>query len=388
MNISYLVYFLSAVLIFFAMIGYPLSLKILKKVIENKKVNKDLCYKPTVTLMIVAHNEEKVIQKKLDNAMQLNYPADKLNILVSSDNSTDSTNEIVRDYMGKKGLHFKLSLYEVKKRLGKTNAQNEAQKVVDSEILVMTDANAIIDKDAIVEIVSNFKDPEVAYVTGKLCYCNFNDYNVSDSENTYWNMDLEMRKIESDIQTITAGNGALYACRNKEYYDFPLIECHDSSMPIYFAVKGKRCIFEDKAIAYEKAGENLKDEYKRKVRMNRRILYSILPKLSILNIFRNRWFTYFYLGHRTVRYLLWLNHLLFLISNIFLLGKGVFIRVSLIIQLAVAILLILKAIFNIDNKYVNVINYYFITVFAQFNGVLNIITGKAKPFWEKAESTR
>src|SRR5699024_6838744 len=153
-------------------------------------------------------------------------------------------------------------------------------------ILVMTDANSILKKNAIREIVSPFFKNDVKYVCGRLIYINENTNDTASLEGNYWSIDLKMRKIESDIQTITAGNGAIYACKNEEYYDFNPIKSHDANMPRYFALRGQRALFNEDAIAFEKAGENMEDEFKRKVRMNRGILQSILPDIRLLNIFK------------------------------------------------------------------------------------------------------
>lgn len=381
-----IMFWISIFIIFWANIGYPLSIIIIGRLI-NKQNKKNLNYKPTVTLMIVAHNEEKVIKHKLENAISLDYPKEKIKILVSSDNSTDKTNDIVKEFM-KVNVDRDITLYEVKERRGKTNAQNEAKKLVNSEILVMTDANAILDKDAIKEIVSSFTDDNIVYVTGRLCYINSNDNETSNSENLYWDLDTKIRDIESRIQTITAGNGALYACRTKEYYDFEPIKCHDSSMPLYYALEGKRAIANHDAIAYEKAGENVQDEFKRKIRMNRIILSSILPNIKILNIFKYKWFTFFYLGHRSCRYLLWIMHILAYITSIILLKQNYLYVLTFILQTLIYLIAIIKAKFKLNNKILNMVYYYCMTIVAQIVGVKNTLMGKAKPFWEKAESTR
>lgn len=383
--VAKIIFWVSAFIIFWAMIGYPISLKVIEKLLKERKNLKDNSYKPKVTLMIVAHNEEKVILEKLKNSISLDYPTEKLEILIASDNSTDKTNEIVKKFI-KENAIFKIKLYEAKERKGKTNAQNEAAKGVESDILVMTDANSIFEKNAISELVSSFSSEEIVYVCGKLVYVN-KENETGKSESTYWNIDLKMREIESNIQTITAGNGAIYACRTNIYHDFDPIKCHDSAMPLYYALKGKRAIFNKEAIAYEKAGETSKDEFKRKVRMSRIVLSSILPELKILNIFKYKWFTYFYLGHRTCRYLLWLAHILLLITSVILSNQVLYVIV-LSIQLLVYITSILKHIFGFENRIINILYYYCMTILAQLKGVINTLTGRSKPFWEKVESTR
>ena len=204
-----------AFVIVYAMVGYPIVLKLLDKILKPSEHKQDLTYEPTVSYMIVAHNEEKVIADKLINATEVDYPFDKFQIIVASDNSTDKTNEIVSNFITEHP-ELSITLYCSKEHKGKTNAQNEAQKIASGEILVMTDANTMLKPDAIRELVSYFTSEDIAYVSGKLEYSNSLDNATSASESTYWDLDLTMRDIESRIKTITAGNGALYACRNKD----------------------------------------------------------------------------------------------------------------------------------------------------------------------------
>lgn len=370
-----------------AMIGYPVSLFLLDKLLKKPDNKKDNSFEPTVTIMVVAHNEEKVIGEKLNNLIGLDYPNEKIKILVASDFSTDSTNEIVEDFIS---LHKErnISLYKSVEHFGKTNAQNEAQELVDSEILVMTDANAILDKRAIKELVSSFSSDEIVYVSGQLKYINSAINDTAESEGFYWRIDLFCRLIESKIQTITAGNGAIYACRNKDYVKIEPIGCHDGSFPLLYALDGKRAIYNPDAIAYEKAGETIGDEFKRKVRMNRTILKGILSNIKVLDVYHNRWFSYFYFGHRTCRYLLWIAHLLLFIFNLFLLKRGIFWILTMIFQCIFYVISFIGWRVKSNNRIVKIISYYTITVLAQWNGVINILTGKTKPVWEKVESTR
>lgn len=381
------IFWMSVIGIFWAMVGYPVFIKILGKVSKKQNI-KDYGYEPTVTVMVVAHNEEKVIKEKLENIITLDYPREKIQFLIASDNSTDATNKIVKDFIANHP-EYDISIHETVEHKGKTNAQNESQKLVKTEILVMTDANAMMEKRCVRELVASFSDPNIAYVSGKLAYKNTENATASN-EGVYWNLDLMMREVESRIQTITAGNGAIYACRNADYYDFNPIECHDSAMPLYYGLNGKRAIFNKDAIAYEKAGENDEDEFKRKVRMNRIILGHMIPTLGIFNVFKYKWFSVFYIGHRTCRYALWLFHICAFLTNVI----AVFFSMHWLYIFAFICQLIFWAItitnFNrkAKNKVVALLGYYGMTVLAQMKGVINIITGKAKPTWERAESTR
>ncbi|KAA0565839.1 glycosyltransferase family 2 protein [Bacillus sp. CH30_1T] len=380
-------FYISVFIIVWAMIGYPFSLKLIGKLYSERKLKKDYTNQPTCTVMVVAHNEEKVILDKLNNIIELDYPHEKIEFLIASDNSTDSTNDIVKQFI-KGHEDKKIRLYEVKARKGKTNAQNEAHKTVTTEYLVMTDANSIMERDSVKELMSAFTSDEIAYVSGRLSIVNQESSDVSGAEASYWDSDMAIREIEGRIQTITAGNGAIYACRTIDYYDFNPIQCHDSAMPPLYALQGKRAIANHDAVAYEKAGEVIEDEFGRKVRMNRIILKYILPDLKILNIFKYKWFSYFYFGHRTCRYLLWIAHFIALLSNLFLISSSWFYALTFAGQVLFYLLALLKMVTKTNNKYMTLIYYYCVTVIAQWVGVYNILMGKAKPFWEKAESTR
>ncbi|WP_347835063.1 glycosyltransferase family 2 protein [Gracilibacillus sp. JCM 18860] len=369
------------------MIGYPFSIVFIGKFYKNRSLKKDYNHKPTVTVMVVAHNEEKVIYEKLNNIKELNYPKENIEFLIASDNSTDRTNEIVEQFI-REHEDLNIRLYRVNQRKGKTNAQNEAHKLVTTEYLVMTDANSIMHKNSVKELMAAFTSEDIAYVSGRLSIVNKDTSDVSGAEGSYWDSDLAIREIEGRIQTITAGNGALYACRTEDYHDFDPVLCHDSAMPPLYALQGKRAIANHDAIAYEKAGEVIEDEFGRKVRMNRIILKYILPDLRILNIFKYKWFSYFYFGHRTCRYLLWVSHLLLLLTSLLLIYESWFYLMMFVGQVLFYLLALLKAVTKSENKLLTLIYYYSVTILAQWFGVIKIVSGRAKPFWEKAESTR
>lgn len=388
MNITiWLIFILSGFIIFWAMIGYPTSIKFIGKFYKDKKIEKDYKFIPDVTVMVVAHNEQKVIQKKLENLLKIDYPRKKIKFLIASDNSTDKTNEITEGFI-KNHPEYSIKLFKVKNRKGKTNAQNEAQKIVDTEFLVMTDANSMLKEDSVKELMSSFTSSEIVYVAGRLILKNDNKTNVSDAESMYWDSDLHIREIEGKIHSITAGNGAIYACRNSEYHNFDPIQCHDSAMPPMYTLRGKRAIANHDAIAIEKAGEIIQDEFGRKVRMNRILLEYILPDIRILNVFKHGWFSYFYFGHRTCRYLLWIAHLALFTSHAYLSIYNNFMFITFLLHILFYAVAAIAAITKPKSKLIMMTYYYTVTILAQWVGVFNSLTGKSKPFWEKAETTR
>ena len=385
--LSRVIFWLFAFIIAWAMVGYQVSLKVLGKIFSHRRLEKNYYNKPFITLMAVAYNEEKVILEKLNNMVDNDYPEDRIEYIVASDCSTDKTHDIVSTFI-EKHSDISIRLIIANNHAGKTNAQNEAQKFANGEVLVMTDANAMLAKNAVSELVACFTSPDIAYVSGRLSYTNSKENATASSENIYWESDLAQREIESRIKTITAGNGAIYACRNSLYHDFSPIECHDSCMPVFYANNGKRAIYNPDAIGWEKAGETKADELKRKIRMNRLILPRLIKGLKFINIFRYGWFSYFYFGHRLCRYALWLAHILVLITSAVLSFYNWFYLLAFIGQVLFymvgGIALKIKA----KNKFMRLMAYYCMTIYAQFVGIYNWMTGKSKPIWESAETTR
>ncbi|MCR1927177.1 glycosyltransferase [Enterococcus gallinarum] len=379
-------FWISVLLIFYTMVGYPILLILLNKILPHKKIKIDESFSPNVTVIIAAHNEENVIENKIINLLNVDYEKNKYEILVASDFSTDNTNTIVERYS--KGFPENIKLVKVAKRQGKTNAQNEAVTKARGDILVFTDANAMFDKNSIKQLVSYLSDSEVAYVCGKLVYNNDDTSIASESESSYWNLDLAQRKIESDLSSITAGNGSIYAVRKDDYISIDPIYSHDSVFPPKYVIYGKRAVFNPNAIAYEKAGESIGDEFSRKVRMSRKIIGINFLDISKYNFVKHPLFTLFYVSHRTFRNNLYLFHMIAYLSNLCLiLNQYNFIFIVAFIVQNVSILSGLN-IKKIKNKYFRFMAYYVITIFAQFLGAKNEITGKSKPFWQKAESTR
>lgn len=379
-----IIFFIAGFAIFYAMIGYPLTLLILKKILKRKN-NKDLSKKPFVSVIISAYNEEKVIEKKLENIIQTKYP--NYEVIVANDASNDMTVPIVKEFI-KNHPDKNIRLNTVKNHLGKTNAQDEAVEVANGEIIVFSDANSMFKTDAIDELVSFFTDDDIEYVCGSLIYAKDDDIASVVAENSYWDVELLMRKIESEISTIAAGNGAIYAVRKKDYRNYDLVSSHDYEMPLAAGLNHKRALYNPAAIAVEKAGATTKDEFKRKLRMQRRILTNLFTNLRRLNIFEYGWFSFFHFNHKTLRFLQAFNHILLFISNLALLNHGIFYRIFFLGQVAFFTFAAIGKLTDSKAKIFYFPRYYSMMMLAQLKGAYNEATGKSKPTWEKAESTR
>ncbi len=379
-----ILFYLVGFALFYAMIGYPIVLLILEKFIKREN-DQDLSYKPFVSVIISAYNEEDVIEKKLENIISTAYPS--YEVIVANDASNDRTVEICEEFI-RENPDYDIKVNTVKNHIGKTNAQNEAVEVAKGEIIVFSDANSMFKKDAIDELVSYFTADDIEYVCGSLIYQEDLDVASAVAENTYWNFELRMRKIESNIKTIVNGNGAIYAVRKADYRHIDLVNSHDYELPLYAGLNHKRALYNPKAIAVEKAGQTTADEFKRKVRMQRRILTNIFTNLRRLNIFEYGWFSFFHFGHKTLRYLQSFFHIVLFITNMALLNEGIFYKLFFLGQVAFYILAVIGQLSKSKSKIFYFPRYYSAMMLAQILGGYNEIRGRSKPTWEKAETTR
>lgn len=394
MNIFVVFYFLSIILIIFPFFIYPLSLK----VINLFFVTEDLVYVedndlPKITLIITAYNEEKVIIRKLEESLNYEYPKEKLDIIVVSDDSTDSTNKLVKEFIENKIIaesYPKVNLIIVKGRKGKTVAQNIAVKHAEGEIVAFSDANSMWDKHAIRYMASRFIKENVGYVCGKLEYINTEADATSRAEGIYWNFDLSIRMLESNIASIVGGNGAIYAIRKKLYVDLPPLLSHDGFMPTKMVLKEATAKYEERAVAFEKASENSDDEFNRKVRMQRGQPWKKYTDIQKFNIFKYGWFSYFYFGHKYVKYLLYILHPTLFISNLFIMRFNIVYKITFFMQLIFLVLAILGYILK-DTKKIKLFYFpyhYALTILAQLCAVINTLKGNNKATWEISKTTR
>lgn len=388
-----IIYFICIILIIYPFVIYPLSLKVISSFVKDQKLieveNEKL---PTVTLIITAYNEEKVIKRKLEEAIKYKYPLDKLDIIVVSDDSTDGTHEIVENFIKNlnEDIYPNVKLLIIKGRRGKTIAQNEAVKEAKGEIVAFSDANSIWNDDALSLLTSNFNDSNLGYICGQLSYINTQSNMTSNAEGLYWNFDLEIRKLESKISSIVGGNGAIYAIRKSLYVELPAMLSHDGFMPTKMIIQGATAKYEPRAIAREKASENADDEFQRKVRMQRGQPWKKYIDIQKFNVFKYGWFSYFYFGHKYLKYLLYILHPLLYVSNLFLIKLNDFFYLSFVGQTIFYILAILGYKMR-EKKKIKLFYYpyhYCLTIVAQLYSVINTLNGKTKVTWEKSETTR
>ena len=274
-----------------------------------------------MTVIVAAYNEEPVIERRLENLLALDYPADRLEVVVTSDASTDRTHELVERF----GDRVRLI---VNPRGGKVAAQNRAVRETDGEIVAFSDANATWAPDALRQLVANFADPDVAYVCGRLV---LEAADGSNQEGVYWRYELAQREAESRLGSITGGNGSIYAVRRSDYVEVDPKWGHDLSFPYRMVQAGRRAVYEPAARAFEKPTPSNETEYRRKVRMFEHC-WEITLRGSML---KRLPFGYLVevISHRLLRYGSGLLHLVLLATSLALVGEGLVYQVVLAAQL-------------------------------------------------------
>jgi cellulose synthase/poly-beta-1,6-N-acetylglucosamine synthase-like glycosyltransferase len=349
-------------------IGYPLFAALLAHV-RGRPVRKGE-FLPRVTVIVAAHNEETVIERRLQNLLAQDYPAELFEIVVASDASTDETDARVEA----------LAAREPRVRLircprgGKVAAQNLTVSQTDGEILAFSDANAQWNPDALRKLVSNFADPDVAYV------CGGHFYEAADGTNregTYWRWEAWLRRNESRLGSITGGIGPIYAVRRSDYVDVDPRFGHDLALPYLMVQHGRRAVFEPDAVAWEKPSTDIEDEYRRKVRMFEHCWLIVLRGKMLRRL--GPIYLLEVVSHRHLRYASGVLHLVLLGSSIALVRDGLLYQLVLGAQL----LLLLAAALG-----VGIARYYVLVTWATVVSLVRYLRFGVPAVWAKAEGTR
>jgi cellulose synthase/poly-beta-1,6-N-acetylglucosamine synthase-like glycosyltransferase len=348
--------------------GYPVAAAALAR-LRGRPVRRSEAT-PSVTLIVAAHNEADVIERRVANLLELDYPAELLDIVVASDASTDNTDELVENVAAREPRVRLLRC----PRGGKVAAQNLAVRGTNAEIVAFSDANAQWKPDALRLLVRNFSDPDVGYV------CGGHFYDAADGtnrESTYWRYEAWLRRNESALGSITGGIGPIYAVRRSDYVDVDPRFGHDLALPYVMVQRGRRAVFEPEALAWEKPSRDIEDEYRRKVRMFEHCWLIVLRGKML----RRLGPTYLVeiLSHRHLRYATGVLHLVFLGSSLAL------VREALVYQLALAaqLLLLLAAALG-----VGVARYYVLVTWATVVSLVRYLRFGVPAVWAKAEGTR
>lgn len=358
-------------------VGYPVAAAVLARV-RSRAVHKEDVI-PEVAVIVAAHDEEDVIARRVENLLELDYPPDRLRIVVASDGSTDRTDEIVQEIAARAP---NVELLECE-RAGKATAQNSAVARSHEEVVAFSDANSRWEHDALRKLVRSFADEDVGYVCGRL---RLESPGGANQEGLYWRYELWQRESESAIGSITAGNGAIYAVRRSDYlgFDDPRIG-HDFGLPFRLVQRGRRAVYEPEAIAWEKPASDVEDEYGRKVRMMTRSWRPLLD--GSLTRTGDPLFLAELVSHRVLRYGSGVLHLVLLGSSAALASKGGAYRLALAGQ-AGLLALAFAGRKRLPVPGAGIAYYYLLTTAATVDSLVRYVREGSPATWGKTEGTR
>ncbi len=384
------IFWISVFIVFYSFAGYGILLfflvKMKKMIRKNTHIAYNDNYQPTVTLLVAAYNEEDYIEQKIRNCFELNYPKEKLQIAFVTDGSNDDTPEKISNYKG-------VDLYHLPERNGKMAAIKRVMPLLNSEIIVFTDANTELNPQAIDELIRHYQNPKVGAVAGekKIVVSAYADAS-SAGEGFYWKYESALKKLDYALYSNVGAAGELFSIRRELYQPVEsdtIIDDHMIAMRI--AEAGYIIAYEPKAFAIESGSANGKEELKRKIRIAAGGIQSILRLKKSANPFNNFILTFEYISHRVLRWTItpFLLILIFVL-NIFIVAQHqeVIYKITLLLQIFFY-LMVVPGYFlekrNIKIKAFFLPYYFCLMNYAVIAGINRYARSKQSAAWEKSK---
>lgn len=382
--ISY-IFWISIILVIYTFVGYGIILLILVKIkglfkVKQRKITKT---SPGITLLIAAFNEEEFITKKIENSLQLDFPKDKIQFLFITDGSSDKTPIIIREYP-------QIRLMHLPERQGKTSAIERAMPEATGEIVVFSDANALLNQEALKNIIRHFDDERVGVVAGEKRILQRNVEEATGAgEGFYWKYESKLKQWDYELYSVMGAAGELFAIRKRLFEPMPRdIIIEDFYLSFKIVQKGFKIAYEPNAYAIEEPSASIKEELKRKARIAAGGIQAIVRLKELLNPFKYGVVTFQYISHRVLRWTFAPLGLLFiLVTNIVLLSQGWVYQLLFACQ--VLFYLLAFAGFFFEKKRIRIklvfIPYYFCMMnYAVYLGFIRFMKGSQSVVWEKS----
>ena len=319
--VAEVVFIASVVVLVYTYIGYPALVYVLSLLFGRNVRAANVT--PRVSVIIAARNEERDIAAKLENTLALEYPNDRLEIIVASDCSTDQTDAIVRSFAARGVI-----LHQPLVRLGKTAAQNQAVRVSSGDILVFSDATTRLSPSALNRIVRGFADPEVGCVTGQLDYTDPADSGIGLGCRKYWNWEKRIRLCESRLGSLIGVSGCFYAIRRTCFRNLSGDMIDDFAVASEIHLQGLRTVYDPEALAMEYTHQHAEEEFRMRVRIIEQSLSALRHYSKPLS---RRWdlFRFQLVSHKWLRYLAPVFLVAAFFSNLLLVKEGALYTTSL-----------------------------------------------------------
>jgi cellulose synthase/poly-beta-1,6-N-acetylglucosamine synthase-like glycosyltransferase len=374
MTVLAILFWLAVTLLLYAQVGYGLVLAVAARCARPRPVVAWPGELPAVSVIVAAYNEADVIGARVANLRALDYP--RVEIIVAVDGASDATARRAEQAGADRVLDLP--------RAGKVVAQNAAVTLAAGEILAFSDANSSWAPDALTRLVNAFGDPRTGYVCGEVSFSA--EDGSTNQEGLYWRYEMFLRRAESALASITAGNGAIYAVRRDAYVVVPAVMSHDISLPFKLVKRGWRAAYVPAARASEKMAPSIEGEFRRKRRMASRTWPTVVRGGMLSPRGYGVRYALMIFSHRILRYASPLLHLVALLANALLLGQSVLYTVTFGLQLALIGVALAAPV--LGSRLAFVARYYVWTTASLGVGFVDWVIGRQRVTWEPVEGTR
>lgn len=374
-------------IVFYTYLGYGILLYLLvriKEIFYPKKNIPQIEPLPEVTLFIAAYNEESIVHKKMENCACLDYPKNKLKIVWVTDGTNDHTNDLLKEYP-------EVTVLFQPERRGKTAALNRGMSYIQTPFVIFTDANTMLNKEAIRVIINRFADPKVGCVAGEKRVEIKETQGATAGEGIYWKYESALKDMDDRLYSAVGAAGELFAIRTALFEQMPADTLLDDFiLSLRIAANGSKIAYCKNAYALESASLNMKEEEKRKIRIAAGGLQSIWRLRGLCNIFRYGTLSFQYVSHRVLRWTI-TPVVLFLLFpvNIFLACSGShFFMSTLLLQILFYVAAFVGGKLeqvNMRNKLLFIPYYFMFMNINVIKGFFYLSRHKGTGIWEKAK---
>jgi cellulose synthase/poly-beta-1,6-N-acetylglucosamine synthase-like glycosyltransferase len=379
MTVVAVIFWVSVGVLVYTQLGYPLLLALLARVLPAAAPPAPRSTAPRVSLIVAARNEESVIGVKVANALALDWPRDKLELIVCADGCTDATVARAREA----GADVVLDLA----RCGKIPALDAGVAASHGELLVFSDANVSLEPDALARLADAFADPKVGYACGQVRFVQAAEGSGADNqEGLYWRYEMAVRTLESRLRSVTAGNGGIHAARRDAYVVIDPRMDHDIYLPFHMVKQGLRAVYVPEALGVEKMVPSIGGEFSRKRRFMSHVWITVLRGGMLSPRGYGPVYGLEILSHRVLRYSAPALHLIAFATNAALLGQGPVYIACFAAQLALLAAAALAGVLRIGPLLAA--RYYVAMNAAIALGLLDFLTRETPTWWEAPEGTR
>jgi cellulose synthase/poly-beta-1,6-N-acetylglucosamine synthase-like glycosyltransferase len=377
--IAQIIFWLSVAALFYVYAGYPALVFIVSRIFPKKI--KRAAIEPKVTILITAYNEESAIRRKVENTLEIDYPREKLEILVASDGSTDRTDEIVKEYAAPAGVR----LFRQEGRVGKTVTQNNAVERATGEIILFSDATTDYRRDVLRAILPNFADERIGCVAGKLIYVDDSASNVGKGAQKYWNYESFLKESESAACSLIGASGCLYAVRKTAYRPMYAEACSDFLICTVLYEQGLRSVYEPNAVCTEDTNRQTDKEMRMRVRVISQTFTDLWRNRKMMNPLRSGFYAVELVSHKLLRYAVPFFLLLIYASNAALMPHAPLFETLFLAQNAFYLLAFIGWAFEKMGARIGVFaipHYFVLANLASVFGFYKFLRGERYATWE------